>query len=132
MFSFPVHKVNADPINPRVKYGGVLPDAYYDALAQCETSSNWKHSTKSYTGGLGIYRGTWRHWSGSKSALGKSPKQQVKVADNIAFLGYVKNGVYNKPVGPWGWGCVKNYKYISKYICKSNHRLVKQYKRRCN
>ena len=35
-------------------YDGVLPDKYYDLLARCETGHNWAHSTRSYTGGLGI------------------------------------------------------------------------------
>ena len=122
---------HAEPTIPNDKYWGVLPDDFYNKLAQCETGSNWQHSTKSYTGGLGIYRGTWRHWSGSQSALGKSPKYQVKVADNIAFLGYTKKGIYKPPVGPWGWGCVKNHKYISIYVCQSKNPVVKKYRRRC-
>ena len=130
IFLFP-SVAKADPITPHSKYAGILPDIYYDKLARCETGSNWRHSTKSYTGGLGIYRGTWRHWSGSPSALGKSPKYQVQVADNIAFLGYTKKGVYKPPVGPWGWGCVKNHKYISIYVCQSKNPVVKKYKRRC-
>jgi len=67
------------------KYGGILPDDYYSGLARCETNSNWNHSTKSYTGGLGIYRGTFKRWSNHTSAKGMTPAQQVKVADAIAF-----------------------------------------------
>lgn len=127
----PVGKVSADPVGPRVKYQGILPDAYYDALAQCETGSNWNHSTKSYTGAFGIYRGTWRWFSTSPSAKGKTARQQVEIADRIAFKGHTENGVFRKAVGPWGWGCVKHHKYISKYICKSRVAIVKKYKWRC-
>lgn len=55
--------------NSHKEYHGVLPDAYYNALGTCETGlpgtnePNWKHSTRSYTGGLGIHRSTFRRWS---------------------------------------------------------------------
>jgi len=124
--------VHADPVGPHVKYHAILPDAYYDALAKCETGGNWNHSTKSYTGGLGIYRGTWKWFSTSPSAKNKTAQQQVMIADRIAFLGHTENGSYRKAVGPWGWGCVKHHKYINQYICKSKHKLVKKYKYRCS
>jgi hypothetical protein len=114
------------------KYHGVLPDQYYDALARCETGGNWKHSTRSYTGGLGIYRGTWKRWSDSSSAKGKTPAQQVKVADAIAFKSHINpDGTKVWRVGPWGWGCVKGQKSLQKYICKSRHRDVARWKRNC-
>lgn len=127
----PVKGVSADPVGPRIKYQGVLPDAYYDALAQCETGTNWNHSTKSYTGAFGIYRGTWRWFSTAPSAKGKTAREQVMVADRIAFKGHTEKGVFRKAVGPWGWGCVKHHKYINKYICKSKVPIVQKYKRRC-
>ena len=127
----PAGRGSADPVDPRIKYDEILPDAYYDALAKCETNSNWNHSTKSYTGGLGIYRGTWRWFSNTKYAENKSPKYQVKIADKIAFLGHWEDGIYHEAVGPWGWGCVKRHKWINKYICKSKIWIVKQYKWRC-
>jgi hypothetical protein len=114
------------------KYKGVLPDQYYDGLARCETNSNWKHSTRSYTGGLGIYRGTWKTWSDSSSAKGKTPAQQVKVADAIAFKSHINpDGSKVWRVGPWGWGCLKNQKSLQAFICKSRHTLVARWKRGC-
>ena len=114
------------------KYNGVLPDQYYDALARCETGGNWKHSTRSYTGGLGIYRGTWQRWSDSSSAKGKTPAQQVKVADAIAFKSHINpDGTKVWRVGPWGWGCLKGQKSLQAYICKSRHSLVARWKRGC-
>ncbi len=131
IFILPAQGVKADPVGPRVKYQGVLPDAFYDALAQCETGGNWNHSTKSYTGGLGIYRGTWRWFSTSRSATGKTARQQVEIADRIAFKGHHENGTFRKPVGVFGWGCVKHHKYISKYVCQSKLAIVKRFKTRC-
>jgi hypothetical protein len=118
--------------NLHEKYHGVLPDAYYDGLARCETGGNWKHSTRSYTGGLGIYRGTWQRWSDSSSAKGKTPAQQVKVADAIAFKSHINpDGTKVWRVGPWGWGCLKGQKSLQAYICKSRHKDVARWKRGC-
>lgn len=114
------------------KYNGVLPDQYYDALARCESGGNWKHSTRSYTGGLGIYRGTWQRWSDSTSAKGKTPAQQVKVADAIAFKSHINpDGTKVWRVGPWGWGCVKGQKSLQAYICKSRHKDVARWRHGC-
>ena len=114
------------------KYNGVLPDQFYDALARCETGGNWQHSTRSYTGGLGIYRGTWQRWSDSSSAKGKTPAQQVKVADAIAFKSHINpDGTKVWRVGPWGWGCVKGQKSLQAFICQSRHRDVARWKRGC-
>jgi len=122
----------AAPHDPFEKYHGVLPDAYYDALMRCETS-NWNHSTRSYTGGLGIYRGTWQRWSDSSSAKGKTPAQQVKVADAIAFKSHINpDGTKVWRVGPWGWGCVKGQKSLQGFICRSRHTLVARWKRGCD
>ena len=114
------------------KYNGVLPDQFYDGLARCETGGNWQHSTRSYTGGLGIYRGTWQRWSDSSSAKGKTPAQQVKVADAIAFKSHINpDGTKVWRVGPWGWGCLKGQKSLQAFICKSRHSLVARWKRGC-
>jgi len=115
------------------KYKGVLPDAYYNQLAQCETGGNWQHSTKSYTGGLGINRQTFRTWSNYNSAKGLTPAQQVKVADAIAFKSHVeRSGRKVWRVGPWGWGCLKGQKHLQKFICQSRHKDVQRWKRNCN
>ncbi len=113
------------------KYKGVMSDYYYDQLAKCETGGNWNHSTKSYTSGLGIARGTWVAFSNSSSAKDKPPEYQVAIADNIAFRGHWRDGVFKPPVGPWGWGCVRNSKLLTSKICKSRNPLVRKYQRRC-
>jgi resuscitation-promoting factor RpfA len=118
--------------SPHGKYHGVLPDAYYDQLAQCETGGNWQHSTHSYTGGLGINRATWRNWSNTSSAKGLTPRQQVKVADAIAFKSHINlDGRKVWRVGPWGWGCLKREETLQRFICQSRHTLVVRWKRNC-
>lgn len=126
----PVHASTTDKHTHR-KYHGLMSDYFYDRLALCETNSNWQHSTPSYTGGLGIARGTWQRWSNSSSAKGKSPRYQVQVADNIAFLGHTKDGVYKYPVGVFGWGCVKNRPELRNLICKSTNPKVYRKRRNC-
>ena len=113
------------------RYDGILPDRYYDLLSICETGQDWNHSTRSYTGGLGIARGTWQRWSNSSSAKGKTPQYQVKVADKIAFLGHNERGEWVFPVGPYGWGCVKHSETLQGFICRSKDKVVKRWKRYC-
>ena len=120
------------------EYHGVLPDAYYRALGICETGlpgtnePNWKHSTRSYTGGLGIHRSTFRRWSNHSSAKHMTPREQVRVADAIAFKSHIEpDGTKIWRVGPWGWGCLKARTSIQKYICESRHPLVQKWKRNC-
>jgi hypothetical protein len=128
--STPAHAIAA--ANSHAKYKGVLPDAYYDQLAQCETGGNWQHSTKSYTGGLGIHRQTFRTWSNYNSAKGLSPIEQVKVADAIAFKSHIeRSGRKVWRVGPWGWGCLKGQKHLQAFICQSRHKDVQRWKRNC-
>jgi hypothetical protein len=116
----------------RKEFRGILPDAYYRGLAQCETASNWKHSTRNYTGGLGMFRGTAARWSGHRNVAKFSPRKQVEIADRIAFTSWDKpNGERVWRVGPWGWGCLKQSKYLQGFICQSNHELVQRWKRNC-
>lgn len=126
----------------RAKYGGILPDAYYDGLATCETGirnpngkgsvPNWKHSTRNYTGGLGIYRGTAARWSGHRNLAKFTPRKQVEIADRIAFTGWTnRKGEHVWRVGPWGWACLKQRKSLQAFICASKHRLVQRWKRDC-
>jgi hypothetical protein len=124
--------------NSHKEYHGVLPDAYYNALGTCETGlpgtnePNWKHSTRSYTGGLGIARGTFQRWSNHSSARLMTPREQVRVADAIAFKSHIEpDGTKIWRVGPWGWGCLKARKSIQRYICQSRHPLVQKWKRNC-
>lgn len=127
----PASSVHADP---RTGFDGlVMPEQFYYRLARCETNSNVNHSTRSYTGMFGIYRGTWKRWSNSSSAKGKTPREQAKVVDAIAWLGHTEpDGEFVWPVGPWGWGVVKsNCMGLQRFICKSKHPKVLRWKRGC-
>lgn len=111
----------------------VMPWKFYRRLALCETALNVNHSTRSYTGMYGIYRGTWQRWSNSSSAKGKTPLEQARVVDNIAWLGHTNpDGTYKWPVGPWGWGTIrKNCQGLQGFICRSHHPKVQRWKRGC-
>lgn len=125
----PVHATTLDL--SRRKYGAIMADAYYDTLAQCETGTNWQHSTRSYTGGLGINRGTAHRWSGHRNLARMTPRQQIRIADRIAFSGWTnKAGTYVWPVGPFGWGCVRKSATLRAYLCASHHRRVQKYRHR--
>jgi len=117
----------------RKKYRGILPDAYYDIIATCETRANWKHSRPSFTGGLGIARGTAHRWSGHRNLAKFTPRKQVQIADRIAFRGWdnPRSGKHVWRVGPWGWGCLHLRPTAQRYICASDHKLVQRWKRGC-
>jgi resuscitation-promoting factor RpfB len=84
---------------------GAPSDGYWDRMAMCETGGNWAHYPNgTYTGGLGIYNGTWLTWGGGEFAprAGLATReQQIAVANRIAITGH--NGV--SPVGLSAWGC---------------------------
>jgi hypothetical protein len=108
--------------------GLVLAPHFYHRLAKCETGSDWKHETKSYTSGFGIARGVWQRYSNSSSASRYTPQQQAIVADRIMFLGFEGN----PPVGAYGFGVVKNNcMNLQRYICKSKKEVVKPFRRNC-
>jgi hypothetical protein len=119
-------------VDPHAIYGGVIVDNYYLGLARCETGNNLNHSTRSYTGMFGVYRRTFQHWSNHTSAKNMTARQQVKVADAIAFKGYTNpDGLWTPPTGPWGWGCLRREKSLQAFICKSSNKLVTRWKRHC-
>ena len=112
--------------------GLVMPPEFYRRLAQCETGSKVNHSTRSYTGMFGIYRRTWQAFSHNTSAKGKTPNQQAKIVDKIAFHGHHERGRYQHPVGLWGWGVVKNNCMdLQGFICRSKKEIVQSQKRNC-
>lgn len=128
-----------DPQKSRRQFHGIMVDAFYIDLAHCESGFTkdrkpvWDYQSRSYTGAFGIYRQTWRNWSPPqwKSAKGRTPRQQVQVADNIAWRGIIKSDGSKKwPVGPWGWGSIKrNCRGLQTYICKAKHPLVVRWRR---
>jgi hypothetical protein len=116
----------------RRQYGAILPDDYYRALGRCETAGNLKHSSRSYTGIFGIYRGTAYRWSGKRDLSGLTMRQQIRIADRIAFSGYTrKDGRYVWPVGPFGWGAVSSgCSNLLEHICHATHKRVQKHRAR--
>lgn len=122
----------------RKVYGAIMADNYYRLLALCETGTTdptpWStYQTKTYTSSLGIARGTWRRWAPGTwpSAKHRTNRQIIRVADAIAFSGRtLDDGTYRHPVGPFGWGCVRNSPTLKQYICQSNHPKVQRWKGR--
>ena len=106
----------------------ILAPHFYHRLAKCETGSNWKHETKSYTSGFGIARGVWQRFSNSSTASRYTPEQQAIVVDRIMFLGFQGK----PPVGAYGFGTVKkNCMNLQRFICKSKRAEVARFKRGC-
>jgi len=119
----------------RKKYGAIMPDAYYDDLGRCETggiNGNLQHSTKSYTGAFGLYRGTAWRWSGYRDVTHLTRRQQIRIADRIAFSGWERPGkpkVWN--VGPFGWGAVRSgCGQLLEHLCHARHKRVQRYRGR--
>lgn len=100
---------------------------YWEKVAQCETASNWKDKGN-WGGGLGIAQSTWDGFGGREFAHHPSQAtqfEQIVVANRISTFGYQTKDQYrtladkeaNKPffrdpVGFYGWGCIKNNKYL--------------------
>jgi len=117
------------------KYNAIMSDRFWDRVAQCETGGNWQHSTRSYTGGLGLYRGTAYRWSGHRDVSKFTPAKQVRIAERVAFTGWVnpRTGVKKWPVGPFGWGSIypSNCMSLKDEVCRSKHPLVRRFRHRC-
>jgi hypothetical protein len=127
------------PKETRKEYRGIMPDRYYNDLGKCETGGtkgetrgNTRHATRNYTGAFGIYRGTARKWAGRPSLASMTYRQQVKVADRIAFNGWTnKAGKYVWPVGPFGWGAVTaNCRGLLDQLCRATHPKAQKHKAR--
>ena len=100
---------------------------YWEKVAQCETSQNWKNGGN-FSGGLGIAQSTWEGYGGLD--FGRHPYdatvlEQIVIANRIAVFGYqTKNGFmtiedrtnntpfFRSAVGFNGWGCIKHNSYL--------------------
>ncbi len=89
----------------------VALDAYWHAIARCESGGNWRDGG-TWSGGLGIAQTTWAGWGGKEfadSARLATPEQQIIVANRISTQGWTKpDGRYVAPVGFSGWGCLRS------------------------
>ena len=94
--------------NPKIP-----PIAYWDQVAICESSkdghtADW-HDRGRWSGGLGIYIGTWVRWGGRNFAptpWQATKLEQIVVANRIAVTGYHFFTYSKNPVGFMGWGCI--------------------------
>ncbi|HEV2309777.1 MAG TPA: transglycosylase family protein, partial [Acidimicrobiia bacterium] len=81
-----------------VHYIGSKADPRWDEIANCETGGNWSMVGPTYSGGLGIYNGTWNAFGGQQFASNPgyaTREQQIIVAERIrARYGF----------GAWGCG----------------------------
>ena len=118
----------------RRHYSGIMPDAYYDQIAQCETglTLDKPYGSRTYTSPLGVHRQTAYRWSGRRDLAGLTPRQLVRIADRIAFAGWTNHaGEYVYPVGPFGWGTVRHgCGHTLQYLCQSHHRRVQRWRAR--
>lgn len=116
----------------RKEFGAIMPDAYYHQLGRCETGHQLRHSTRSYTGIFGIHRQTAWAYSGKRDISKLTMRQQIRIADRIAFSGYQRrDGRFQHPVGPFGWGAVRNgCSNLLDYICNATHKRVQKHRAR--
>lgn len=109
--------------NPGLYAGGtgekIATVAWWERMAHCETVSDWADGGK-WSGGLGIYIGTWKAWGGLEFAKtpGTATKdEQIIVANRIASQGWMQpNGELKEPVWYRGWGglhCAGNPREVS-------------------
>lgn len=110
-----------------------LPLAWYRRLAACETGAHTRHSTRSYVTAFGVYRRTWDLFADTPNRRAHllDFAAQARVVDRIAFFGHTENGRKQWPVGPWGWGCIKNNPALQADICRSTNPHVAKWRRHC-
>jgi len=87
-----------------ITYYGTKADPMWDKIAQCESGGNWGVVDAMYSGGLGIYNGTWDQFGGRDFASNAglaTREEQIIVAERIRAA-----------VGISGWGCARILGYI--------------------
>lgn len=88
----------------------IAPLSFWELIASCESGNNWQNGGQ-FSGGLGIFIGSWREFGGSE--FGPTPDrasylQQIEIANRISTKGWNRpDGQFVKPVGFTGWGCLR-------------------------
>ncbi|HWW45426.1 MAG TPA: transglycosylase family protein [Acidimicrobiia bacterium] len=94
----PISQVPVVPAVAPVHWIGSKADPRWQEIANCETGGNWSMVGSTYSGGLGIYNGTWNAFGGQQFASNPglaTREQQIIVAERIrARYGF----------GAWGCG----------------------------
>ena len=99
-----VSKVPVTVAVPTIAYYGTKADPMWDKIAVCESGGNWGVVDSMYSGGLGIYNGTWDQFGGRDFASNAglaTREEQIIVAERIRAA-----------VGISGWGCAHILGYI--------------------
>ena len=99
-----ISKVPTVTAAPTITYYGTKADPMWDKIAQCESGGNWGVVDTMYSGGLGIYNGTWDQFGGREFASNAgyaTREEQIIVAEKIRAA-----------VGISGWGCARILGYI--------------------
>jgi hypothetical protein len=82
---------------------------FWMELAYCETHQDWDNPG-TWSGGLGIYNGTWYQWGGrefARTAETASVSEQIIVANRISTQGWRRpDGSFQEPVWFTGWGAL--------------------------
>lgn len=106
-----------------------FPRSWYEALATCETGNNPRHSTRSYVGAFGFYRGTWDLFADTpaRRAPQLSFGAQARVLDRAFWWGHTERGRYQWPVGPWGHGCFKHLRHTQVAVCKHQNQKIRRW-----
>jgi hypothetical protein len=82
---------------------------FWMELAYCETHQDWDNPG-TWSGGLGIYNGTWHQWGGrefARTAETASVSEQIIVANRISTQGWRRpDGSFQEPVWFTGWGAL--------------------------
>jgi hypothetical protein len=94
----PVSQVPVVQAQPPIHFFGTRADPRWEAIARCETGGNWSMQGPQFSGGLGIYNGTWSAFGGQQFGANAglaTREQQIVVAERIrARYGF----------GAWGCG----------------------------
>ena len=122
------------PVSPAdATWNHPLPKDWYEALARCETGLNVKHRTRTYVTAFGMTRHAFSLYADTHPSRAHTLTfaQQARVVDRLAWFGHTENGRKQWPVGPWGWGCLKNTPKLRMVLCRSTHPRVQKWKRGC-
>lgn len=122
------------PVSPAdASWNHPLPKDWYEGLARCETGLNVKHRTRTYVTAFGMTRHAFNLYADTHPSRAHTLTfaQQARVVDRLAWFGHTENGRKQWPVGPWGWGCLKNSPKLRMVLCRSTHPKVQKWKRGC-
>ena len=75
-------------------------------IAQCETRTNWRHSTRDYATAFGIYRGAWADYRRYAPGAPVRPEDATPAQQVAVALAIVQR------VGYRAWACYRKYAWV--------------------